>query len=199
MAEGQTAEIVARHWTSGSVVVLSALTSDDRSIDLQGFLRAQPGPSEASEQIDTQVTLQLDDEPFTIERRENAVVFHDQTGQVNALTAYASTEALGGRYSIHSGAVHDEGESAVVFAITDPIELVLAVLAGAGCLAMYGGKVWAMKQTFDSYKALGLAPKIRIRSSFLKFITCKFDVSIEPYDPKTGSALQPVVIHIGRA
>ena len=162
------------------------------------MFRAQQEPNGNFLYLEAEISLDFQGGSVGYEEREHAAVLKDEAGDhLSSISAYVRSEALGGRYVIHSGAVHDDEQSADVFAITDPIETVLALMAGAGCLAMYGSQIWLVHETIDGIKAAGLAPRLRIKSSFLHFVTCRFEVNIVPHDIKTGISLPPITINIG--
>lgn len=203
MADGGSIEIIARDRTSGSVLTLSADPLGEKvGTELHGIMRAQGESNGPFMHVETEISLDTEDWQVAYEERVspagNSVVLYDPAGNpLKAVTAYQRTETVGGRYAIVSGEVSEEGQLADLFAITDPVVETIALAVGGTCLVMYGAQIWAVKRTMDDYKAAGLVPRLSIKTSLLKFVSCNFDVKIDPYDPRTGSSLPSVHFHIG--
>jgi hypothetical protein len=200
MADGGSIEVVARDRASGSVLTLSAdPLGDNVGTELHGVLRAQAQPSGPFLYIEAEISLDSEGGQVVYEYLDREVVLRDPAGKrLSTIGEYQPATAFEKRYSVVAGSVLDEGGgSADVFAITDPVES-LAIFVGAGCLVLYGAQIWAVKQTMDQYKAAGLVPRLKIKTSFLKFVSCSFDVTIDPYDPRTGRSLPSKSIHIGK-
>jgi hypothetical protein len=126
----------------------------------------------------------------SFERVDNQLVRFYEDGRAGSIGDYSELPALGGRYTVHAGtAVSQEGRQVDVFAIADPVPIVVvgAALLGAVCL-VGGGISWLID--WAQSKTTGQAADCRARGGYPK-VSLQFSVSFSWRRREFGCTAKP--------